>query len=94
MKSYQLDIQEMENKFVVTIDKNQLSPDYILNLVNWLQYVSIGQNELNNYFIKFQQMPIKQATSIEPKKRTWNYSGSVNLNNKLDNINLRDFAHE
>jgi hypothetical protein len=33
MRTYQLDIEEMENKFVVTIDKNQLSPDYILNLV-------------------------------------------------------------
>jgi hypothetical protein len=94
MRTYQLDIKEIENKFVITIDKNQLSPDYILNLVNWLQYVTIGQNELNNYFIRFQQMPIKQTIINEPKKRTWNFSGSVNLNNKLDNINLRDFAYE
>ncbi len=94
MRTYQLDIKEVENKFVITIDKNQLSTDYILNLVNWLQYVTIGQNELNNYFIRFQQMPLKQANSIETKKRVWNYSGSVNLNNKLDNINLRDFAYE
>ena len=94
MKTYQLDIKEIENKFVITIDKNQLSPDYILNLVTWLQYVTIGQNELNNYFIRFQQMPIKQTTISVSKKRIWNYSGSVNLNNKLDNINLRDYAYE
>jgi len=94
MKTYQLDIKEIENKFVITIEKNQLSPDYILNLVNWLQYITIGENELNNYFIRFQQMPVKQTTITEPKKRIWNYSGSVSLNNKLDNINLRDFAYE
>jgi len=94
MRTYQLDIKEIENKFVITIDKNQLSPDYILNLVNWLQYISIGENELNNYFIRFQQMPLTQTPITEPKKRIWNYSGSVNLNNKLDNINLRDFAYE
>jgi len=94
MITYQLDVKEIENKFVITIDKNQLSPDYILNLVNWLQYVTIGQQELNNYFIKFQQMPIKQLTNDSKKKRIWKYSGSVNLNNKLDNINLRDFAYE
>ena len=94
MRTYQLDIKEIENKFVITIDKNQLSPDYILNLVNWLQFGTVGQNELDNYFIRFQQMPLKQANSIETKKRVWNYSGSVNLNNKLDDINLRDFAYE
>jgi len=94
MRTYQLDIKEIENKFVITIEKNQISPDYILNLVNWLQYITIGENEMNNYFIRFQQIPVKQTTITEPKKRTWNFSGSVNLNNKLDNINLRDFANE
>ena len=94
MRTYQLDIKEIENKFVITIEKNQISPDYILNLVNWLQYITIGENEMNNYFIRFQQIPVKQTTITEPKKRIWNYSGSVSLNNKLDNINLRDFAYE
>ncbi len=28
------------------------------------------------------------------KKRRWNFLGAVNLNKQLDNINIRDFAHE
>lgn len=28
------------------------------------------------------------------KKNSWKYIGSTKLNGQLDNINLRDFAHE
>lgn len=94
MKTYHLDIKEEENKFVITIDKNQLSPDYILNLMNWLQYVSLGQNELYSYLSQIQQIAVQQSTLPKPQTRTWNFSGSVNLNNRLNNINLRDLAYE
>ncbi len=92
METYQLDIQELENKLIITIDKNQLNSDYILNLMSWLQFASTKPNEKNSYFFKFQQVTKKQ---LEPKpKREWKFSGSVDLKNQLDNINLRDFAYE
>lgn len=36
---------------------------------------------------------IREST---PKKNMhqWNHSGAVNLNGKLDNANIRDYAHE
>lgn len=94
MKTYNLDIKDIENKFVITIDKKQLDADYILSLLNWLQFATYEPNELNNYFKKYQQIPKIEPIITKEKKRIWNYSGSVNLNNQLDNINLRDFAYE
>jgi len=34
------------------------------------------------------------AQSDKKKKHTWKYIGATKLNGQLDNINLRDFAHE
>lgn len=76
MRTYNLDIKEIENKIVITVDKNQLDADYILSLINWLQFAT------NN------------AVIAKPTKRIWNYSGSVDLNHQLDNVNLRDLAYE
>lgn len=76
MRTYNLDIKEVENKFVITVDKNQLDAEYILNLINWLQFAT------------------NQPLITEPEKRIWNYSGSVDLNHQLDNINIRDLAYE
>ena len=76
MRTYNLDIKEVENKFVITVDKNKLDAEYILSLINWLQFAS-------------NQTPI-----AEPTKRIWNYSGSVDINHQLDNVNIRDLAYE
>jgi hypothetical protein len=89
-----MDIKEVENQFIITIEKSQLNADYILNLINWLQFVSVEPNELKSYLTKIQQIPPKKTVSKKSKKRIWDYSGSINLNHKLDNINLRDFAYE
>lgn len=94
MRTYNLDIQEIENKFVITIDKNQLDADYILNLLNWLQVVTLEPNNQNNYFSKFRKAAPNKPAMSEQKHRVWNYSGSVDLNHQLDYINLRDFAYE
>jgi hypothetical protein len=94
MRTYDLNIKEVENKFIITIDKNQLNADYILNLMNWLQYVAFQPDELNQYLIKFQHKQQHKQFENKPQQRTWNYSGSVNLNNQLDNVNIRDFAYE
>ncbi len=93
MRNNQLDVIDKGNKFVITIEKKQLDADYILSLVNWLQFTTYQPNELNNYFVQVQQQP-KQQENPHPKKRIWNYSGSVNLNHQLDNVNLRDFAYD
>ena len=94
MKTYDLDIKEVENTFVITIDKNQLDADYILNLINWLHYAAIQPEELNQYLFRVQQLA--QKNQVEPKsnEKEWKFSGSVNFNNQLDNINIRDFAYE
>jgi len=94
MRTFDLDIKEIENKFVITIDKNQLDADYILYLLNWLQVATFEPDNQKNYFNKFQQIPYKKPVISEQKHRIWNYSGSVDLNNQLDNVNLRDFAYE
>lgn len=94
MKTYDFNIKELENKFIITVDKTQLNADYILSLMNWLQFASDQPHKLNQYIIKLRQK--KQHKEIETKgpERTWSYSGSVNLNNKLNNVNIRDFAYE
>ncbi len=94
MRTYDLDIQEVENKFVITIDKNQLNADYILNLVNWLQIATIEPSNQNNSFNDFQKIPTEKHSISDQKQRVWKYSGSIDLNNQLENINLRDFAYE
>jgi len=94
MRTYNFDIKEIENKFVITIDKNQLNADYILNLLNWLQIATFEPNDLNDYLNKFKKIHQKQPIIAKPKNRIWNYSGTVDLNHQLDNINLRDFAYE
>ena len=38
LKSYDLNIKETDNQFIVTIEKKQLNAEYILNLMNWLQF--------------------------------------------------------
>lgn len=94
MRTYNLDIKEIENKFVITIDKNQLNAEYILNLLNWLQVATFEPNNPNNYVNKFQKTPPKKPVFSKQKHRIWNYSGSVDLNHQLDGVNLRDFAYE
>lgn len=37
---------------------------------------------------------VQDFKSIKPKKKVWHYSGSINLKGAMDNINIRDFAHE
>ena len=37
----------------------------------------------------------KEVPSLKKKcENTWKYIGAVNLDGKLDNYNIRDFAHE
>ncbi len=33
-------------------------------------------------------------TSQQKKKKKWNYLGAVELNNKIDHINIRDIAYD
>ncbi len=94
MQTYNLNIKEVDNSFVITIDKEQLNADYILNLMNWLHYASIEPEKLNNYLIELLHPEKKLKVDTKSTKRTWSFSGSVNLNNQLKNINLRDFAYE
>jgi len=91
MRPYHIDIKEIENDFVITINKKQLSSDYILNLINWLQLITYEPDELNNYFKQLQQNLINETPV---KKRVWNFSGSVSLNHQIDKINLRDLAYD
>ena len=81
MRNTTLNIKTIDNKFLITVDKKQITPDYILELLNWLQYQK-------NLFSS------NNIDKEEKKERDWNYAGCVNLNHKIDNINLRDFAHE
>jgi hypothetical protein len=41
-------------------------------------------------------MIVKSQSTKNTKEeaRTWNYSGSVDINLQIDNINLRDFAYD
>ncbi len=94
MRMSNLNIKEVENRFVITIDKKQLNADYILNLMNWLHHATSQPDELNNNFTRLQHSEKTQRIESKPHERIWNFSGSVNLNNQLDNINLRDFAYE
>lgn len=94
MRTLELDITEKENKFIVTIDKSQLSEDYILKLVNWLQNVRNAKirniNDQKN-IRKVSKVPI---STIGSKQRSLTYSGSVDLSKHKNNMNLRDFAYE
>jgi len=38
MKNTNLDIITKGNKFLITVNKDQITPDYILEILNWLQY--------------------------------------------------------
>ena len=40
------------------------------------------------------EITIKELTSPELKKKEWTLLGSANLGGKLDDINIRDFAHD
>jgi hypothetical protein len=40
------------------------------------------------------EITIKAVERSKPKNRNWNYSASVDLKGKADNINLRDLAYE
>lgn len=40
------------------------------------------------------EITIKELTSPEQKKKKWTLLGSANLGGKLDDINIRDFAHD
>ncbi len=94
MQTLNLNIKEVENKFVITIDKKQLNANYILNLMNWLHQATIEPDKLDNYLIELQHPEKNLEVDTKCTKRTWYFSGSVNLNNQLNNINLRDFAYE
>lgn len=89
-----LNIVDKGNQFVITIDKKQLNTEYILNLFNWLQFTTYKPIELNIYLTQIHQITKNKSVHKDTNKRNWNYSGSVNLNSQLDNVNLRDFAYE
>ena len=87
MKNIYLDIKTKGNKFLITVNKDQITPDYILEILNWLQYkgnlLSLGKT----------QSKLSQKGNSK-NQRNWKHAGSVNLNHKIDNVNLRDFAYE
>ena len=85
LRPYDLNIKEIDNRFVVTIDKKQLSPEYILNLMNWLQFETKQSKEQKNS---------DEIVQMQKKERIWNYSGSVSFDNQLDNVNIRDLAYD
>lgn len=73
MKNIVLDVKEIENSFVVTINKKELNAEYILGFLNWLQFVAYKQDGKNNFSTEKKNEKLK-------KQRIWNYSGSVILN--------------
>ena len=85
LRPYDLNIKEIDNRFVVTIDKKQLNPEYILNLMNWLQFETKQSKEQKNS---------DEIVQMQKKERIWNYSGSVSFDNQLDNVNIRDLAYD
>ncbi len=57
---------------------------------NMLQLYNIGNMIGKDVIITIVEIPrIRQK-----KKRKWNYIGAVELNGKLDKVNIRDFAYE
>ena len=87
MKENELNIKTDDEKFIITIRKEDITPVYLLKLLNWLQFHGNLIFNLN----KDAEKDEKQTTC---EHRNWKYAGSINLNHKIDNINLRDFAYE
>ncbi|MCB1193036.1 MAG: hypothetical protein H7A23_12900 [Leptospiraceae bacterium] len=81
--TYDLQIKEVDQKIIITIDKDRLNAEYILRILNSLQLI-----------FQKQQDQTSKIRDNSFKQRTWNYSGSVNMNKRLDNVNIRDFAYE
>ena len=51
--------------------------------------------DIGNFIGKDVIISIIEVPQIkEKKKRKWNYLGAVQLNKKLDKVNIRDFAYE
>lgn len=46
MENKNLNIENKEDKFIITIDKKQLDSDYILRLMNWLHLSTLGEQNL------------------------------------------------
>ena len=57
---------------------------------NIIELFNIGNLIGKDVIISIIEIPKIQ----DNKKRKWNFIGAVNLNKKLDKINIRDFAYE
>ncbi len=92
MRTYNLDIKTVDNKLIITIDKNKLDANYILNLMSLLHYETFASNDTNTY----QEARHQTKTTLTNKQQTrkWSFAASVDLKDKLEGINLRDFAYE
>ncbi|MCB1194403.1 MAG: hypothetical protein KDK90_28480 [Leptospiraceae bacterium] len=79
MIAQDLNIKEVDDKIIITIEKKQLNAEYILNLLSRLRIITKKSIDFNKN---------------KSKQRIWHYSGCINLKNKFDKVNLRDYAYE
>ncbi len=93
MKTYDLDIQKVENKLIITIDKSKLDANYILYLMNLLHHEAFLSDNIHDYQKDNADESITTHTNKE-QIRKWEFAASVDLKNKLEGVNLRDFAYE
>jgi hypothetical protein len=55
----------------------------------------LSLRKLKNFLGKKVIITVIEVTEGQPaQKRKWNHLGDLQLNQRLDNINLRDFAHD
>lgn len=65
-----------------------------------MQTITLKIKNQKDYFLlkeiaeRLGMVIIDQDKKSEQKKRKWNSIGAADLKGKLDNLNIRDFAHE